>query len=279
MNFILTKLRLFLHASIVFLFLLTQSFGDIYHLKVPSLALSDSNKVIVATPTYFEILRETEYPFIIMLHGWSGDETQWENDANLQEICDTHDILLVLPDGGYDGWWVDTEVQPGRDYSTHIRQELKIWLIDHFNASQRPTQHGILGLSMGGYGSMLQALKHPDEYAAASSLSGVMDIPRHKHKWRLEGALGKFTVGAETWSSNNPIGLLNEHGSKGSPPLQLICGKDDFAFPENVDMAAKLKRLGYSVDFRKETGPHSHTFWKTHVETAVAFVVSHFKKR
>ena len=81
--------------------------GEILHLKTPSVALSDSNRVIVATPSEFDPQQKGGYPFIVMLHGWSGDETQWEDDSDLQMLCDTYNILLVLPDGGYDGWWVD----------------------------------------------------------------------------------------------------------------------------------------------------------------------------
>jgi len=266
-------------CRLLLLFLLTSvsvTFGEILHLKIPSAALSDSNRVIVATPTNYDENTKNTYPFIIMLHGWSGDETQWEDDSELQVLSDKYNVLLVLPDGGYDGWWVDTDLTPGRNYDTHIRQELKIWIINNFNGCGDPAHQGILGLSMGGYGSIMQALKYPGEYAAASSLSGIMDISRHPENWHMYAAFGPYTEDAVTWKLNNPIELLSLKKAKKTPPLQLICGRDDFAFPENQDMATKLNQLGYTVDFREEAGTHSHTFWKTHVETAVAFLVSNF---
>jgi len=250
--------------------------GEILHLKVPGTALADSNRTIIATPTDFDPNRTAGYPFIIMLHGWSGDETQWQDDADLQFLSDKYTVLLVLPDGGYDGWWVDTDLQPGRNYSTHIRQELKTWIINQFNGSADFSQQGILGLSMGGYGAILQALNHPQEYAAAASLSGIMDISHHTDNWCLSTALGTYSAGSRTWATHNPIELLKPQGLGESPALLLICGRDDFAFPENQDMAFKLKTLGYSIDFRAETGTHSHVFWQTHVESAIAFIVTHF---
>lgn len=251
--------------------------GDIFYLKAPSLALTDSNRVIVATPDAFDINRKQAYPFIIMLHGWSGDETQWDNDADLQALCDTHNILLVLPDGGYDGWWVDTEVSQGRNYATHIRQEIKILIVENFNGSPLPEQHGIMGLSMGGFGAMNQALKHPDNYAAAASLSGVMDVTRHTENWHLTNALGLYTEEPSRWEQSNPLHLAMKKAPPASPPLLLICGRDDFAFQENKEMAQQLQQSGYTSFFREEEGTHSHLFWKTHVASAIEFIVSYFK--
>ncbi|NQV42654.1 MAG: prolyl oligopeptidase family serine peptidase [Candidatus Marinimicrobia bacterium] len=254
----------------------TPVLGDIHHLKTPSIALSDSNRVILATPAQFDPHKKGGYPFIVMLHGWSGDETQWEKESDLQSLCDTYQVLLVLPDGGYDGWWVDSEVSPGRNYATHILQEIKIWMVVNYNGSIEHTQHGIMGLSMGGFGAIIQVLNYPDNYAAAASLSGVMDITRHTDNWHLTGALGLYTDNPDRWERNNPLNLANKQAPPNSPNMLLVCGRDDFAFKENQEMAKLLELKGYKIDFREEPGTHSHTFWKTHVESAIKFIVSHF---
>jgi len=253
-------------------------FGDILHLKAPSVALSDSNRVIVATPSQFDLHLRSGYAFIVMLHGWSGDETQWEDDSDLQALCDTYNVLLVLPDGGYDGWWVDSEVSPGRNYDTHIHQEIKIWMVENFNGSKKPSQHGIMGLSMGGFGAISQALKYPKSYAATASLSGVMDITRHTENWHLTNALGLYADDPDRWERNNPLHLAERKAPRRSPDILLICGRDDFTFKENQEMARLLDDMKYDSVFREEAGTHSHIFWKTHVESAIKFIVSHFSR-
>jgi S-formylglutathione hydrolase FrmB len=268
-----------LSPLIIFLLIFTVSSsvsGEILHLKVPSVALSDSNRVIVATPAQFDSQKKGGYPFIVMLHGWSGDETQWENDSDLQSLCDTYQVLLVLPDGGYDGWWVDSEVSSGRNYATHLLQEIKIWMVVRFNGSIEHAQHGILGLSMGGFGAINQALKHPDTYAAAASLSGVMDITRHTENWHLTGALGLYADNPDRWKRHNPLHLAEKPSPGNSPYMLLVCGRDDFTFKENQEMAELLELNGYNIVFREEDGTHSHAFWKNHVESAIKFIVSHF---
>ncbi len=265
------------------LFILGLSFSTSYakthYLKVPSLALKDSNRVIITTPDDFEQYKRGGYPFIIMLHGWSGDETQWEDDSDLQSLANTHRVLLVLPDGGYDGWWIDSNNDPGRDYATHLHQELKIWVVENFNGSKDPCKHGIMGLSMGGFGAISQALLNPDSYCAAASLSGVMDITRHTASWGLENALGQYTDHAEAWKQVNPLHLSHTVSPPSVPPLLLICGRDDFAFVENQDIIKIFKELDFKVTLNEESGAHTHEFWKTHVETAIAFLVSHFDTR
>jgi S-formylglutathione hydrolase FrmB len=58
--------------------------------------------------------------------------------------------------------------------------------------------------------------------------------------------------------------------------MLLVCGRDDFTFKENKEMAKMLEEMGYKSVFREESGTHSHTFWQTHVESAIKFIVSHF---
>lgn len=256
---------------------MTPIFAEILNLKVPSVALADSNRVILATPQDYDKTLKSGYPFIVMLHGWSGDETQWDNDADLQDLCDKYQVLLVLPDGGYDGWWMDSEVLPNRNYDTHIHQEIKIWMVENFNASKKASQHGVMGLSMGGFGAIYQVLKHPRSYAAAASLSGVLDITRHTKNWHLDKAFGKYDEAPERWTRNNPLHLAQGKAENDHPEMLLVCGIDDRMFQENVDIAKRFDQNGYRVVFRKEPGTHSHDFWRMHVESSIKFIHSKFE--
>lgn len=263
---------------ILLLLIITSLHGEIHHLKLPSEALGDSNRVIVATPDAFNADARKRYPFIMMLHGWSGDETQWKDDSDLQALANQHDILLILPDGGYDGWWVDNIHRHGRNYETHLLHEIKRWTIKTFKGSRKSDQHGVMGLSMGGYGSMLQVLKHPKKYAAAASLSGVLDITVHTDNWKIASALGPYSENQSHWEANNPYHLAQDPPHRLAPDMIIICGRDDFAFEENVAISERLKANAYPVTFKPAPGTHSHDFWKTHVTEAIAFIVAHMDR-
>jgi len=271
----LNPIRRFAGLYLFGLLCISNASARVQHLSMPTAALTDSNRVIVCTPIDFNPQKAGGYPFIIMLHGWSGDETQWEQDANLQYQSNRYGLLLILPDGGYDGWWLDASHQTGRDYATYLHEELPPWIETHFNGSSNSAHHGILGLSMGGFGTLLQVLHFPDDYAAAASLSGVMDITRHSQSWGIATALGPLDGNLKNWQANNPLTLASNPAPANSPAILLICGRDDITFAENQDMVRQLQVSGYPATLQEEAGAHTHIFWKTHVGEAVAFLASH----
>lgn len=254
----------------------TSGLARIWSFTLPSVAVGDSTNVLIATPRDFNPEKDSGYPFILMLHGWSANETQWKDDANLQALCDTHNILLVLPDGDYNSWWVNSMSQPHRNFDTHLRVEVKNWVIETFNGAPQPTKHGILGLSMGGYGAIYQILTHPQQYAASVSLSGVMDITRHQDQWQLAEVFGDYAKYPDRWIHHNPLDLAERDPSPLTPGILFICGTDDFVYEENHEMVARLSQNDYEVHFYQPSGAHTHTFWQTHIDTAVEFIVDHF---
>lgn len=251
--------------------------GEIHHVKVPTECLADSNSTIIATPSTFNANRPQRYPVILMLHGWSGDETQWREDADLQALANRYDLLLVLPDGGYDGWWADSQTQPQRDYESHIVVELLPWLEQHFNATRSKYQRGLTGLSMGGYGSIVLLLRNPDLFIAAASLSGITDIIAHGTQWGLLETFGDQEVNAAYWRAHNPLTMINGQRGRKIPPIFLICGTEDFAFQENLALAELLNEKGANFLALFPPGTHSHPFWKEHIGGAIQFLVKQFK--
>ncbi|MCF7800703.1 MAG: esterase family protein [Candidatus Marinimicrobia bacterium] len=248
--------------------------GDIHHVKVPTAVLADSNRTIIATPSTYDSQRPARYPVILMLHGWSGDETQWEDDADLQMLANRYDLLLVLPDGGYAGWWADSQTQPKRNYERHIVDELLPWLEQHYNATQSKNQRGLTGLSMGGYGSIALLLRNPDVFGAAASLSGITDIIAHGTQWGLLEAFGDQEVNAEYWRAHNPLTMIDDLRGRKIPPIFIICGAEDFAFQENLAMAELLNEKGAKFLALFPPGTHSHPFWKEYIGEAIRFIVN-----
>jgi diacylglycerol O-acyltransferase / trehalose O-mycolyltransferase len=88
-----------------------------------------------------------------------------------------------MPDGGYDGWYSDWY---GIDVDGHNGLTPYAWetfhtreLIDFVEAEYPRVRHGqryIAGLSMGGYGAMIYAERHPElGFRAVGSFSGALD--------------------------------------------------------------------------------------------------------
>ena len=50
------------------------------------------------------------YPLLFMLHGHSGDYTQWSEIVDLQKYTNKYSFIIVCPDGNYDSWYIDSPI-------------------------------------------------------------------------------------------------------------------------------------------------------------------------
>ena len=75
---------------------------------------------------------------------------------------------------GFRGFY--TDMAHGYAYWTHLSEELPRLARAFFPLSEAREENFVAGLSMGGYGAFKLALRRPDMFAAAASLSGALDI-------------------------------------------------------------------------------------------------------
>ena len=69
-------------------------------------------------------------------------------------------------------------------------------------------KRGVMGMSMGGHGSFVLALRHPGSFASVSSMSGVMDITRHPDQWKIRDVLGPMNANKALWQSYSAEDLM-----------------------------------------------------------------------
>jgi len=76
-----------------------------------------------------------------------------------------------MPDGGRSMY---ADMQNGQAYFTYLTEELPAYLkaVFHLNLSRENTL--IAGLSMGGFGTVFHAFRHPDKFCVAYSMSGAV---------------------------------------------------------------------------------------------------------
>ena len=86
--------------------------------------------------------------------------------------------IVVAPDGGFSGYysdWYNAGSGGPPMYETYDIDQL-IPLIDaHFRTIASRAGRAVIGESMGGYGVMTYAVRHPDLFGAAVSMSGFVD--------------------------------------------------------------------------------------------------------
>src|SRR5437764_1642220 len=85
--------------------------------------------------------------------------------------------IVISPNGdsGYWSDWYNGGAFGPPMYETYVIDQLMPLIDARFRTIPRRSQRAVLGVSMGGSGSMMFAARHPDLFTAAASLSGAVD--------------------------------------------------------------------------------------------------------
>src|SRR3954464_8456510 len=138
-----------------------------------ALSLSTSLTVILPQPTRTQIgmtgdAGEDPPPVLYLLHGLSDDDTIWLRRTSIERYVAPLGLAVVMPQV-HRSFYTD-EAYGGR-YWTFLSEELPELVGRFFRVSSRPEDTFVAGLSMGGYGALKLALRQPERFVAAASLS------------------------------------------------------------------------------------------------------------
>ncbi len=114
-----------------------------------------------------------QYPVMFLLHGLHSNYSAWSRYSSVERYANERGLAVVMPDAGRSFY---TNMRYGYRYFDFFSQELPEVANCLFPLSRDRSQRFIAGLSMGGYGAFKLALSHPEQYAAAASLSGALSL-------------------------------------------------------------------------------------------------------
>lgn len=146
-------------------------------LTVETPSFISQTHVEVMFPTGYDDASTRRWPVTYYLNGTNGNQTWFRTNYNGEAETASYPSLVVTPSGdaGYWSDWYNDGAGGPPMYETFVTQQL-IPLIDaNYRTLPDRAHRAILGESMGGYGTMMIAARHPDLFAAASSLSGAPD--------------------------------------------------------------------------------------------------------
>lgn len=198
-------------------------------------------------------------PVLYLLHGLSDDCTIWERRTSIERYATEKGIAVVMPEVRR-SFYADEAV--GEKYWTFIAEELPQLVASTFHVSTAREDTFVAGLSMGGFGAFKLALNHPERFAAAASLSGVLDLlslDLSEH----EGAL-RERIWADRpveGTADDLLGLLRTADPAALPALFLDCGTEDFLFAQNRRFLEVAEEQGVDLAARLRPGAHTWDFW------------------
>lgn len=198
-------------------------------------------------------------PVLYLLHGLSDDCTIWERRTAIERYATEKGIAVVMPEVRR-SFYSDEAV--GENYWTFVSEELPALVASTFHVSTAREDTFVAGLSMGGFGAFKLALTHPERFAAAASLSGVLDTRGFESAQHGGHLAERIWAGAPVeGGSDDVIGLVEGIDPAAAPALFVDCGTEDFLIEHNRRFLAAAEGRGVEVTSRLRSGAHTWDFW------------------
>ena len=226
---------------------------------------------VVVLPAAYKTSQDS-FPVVYLLHGYSGKYSDWPNKIDLKPLAERYGFILICPDGGYNSWYLDSPIDSGSQYETHIIKELIPFIKNHYRTAV--SQCAITGLSMGGQGALYLALRHPGLFSAAGSLSGGVDLTYSTKRWEIADKIGSYEKYSQRWRDLSVISMISLF-RKAELPLFIDCGVKDIFIGINRRLHKKLLDAGVDHEYIERPGGHSWSYWTNALEYHLLF----FKKQ
>ena len=244
---------------------------------VPSSAMGKNSNATVVLPDVYS-KGNKRFPTIYVLHGWSGNDSSWTTLTGICRLADQYGVILVMPDGDYDKWYIDSPVMSNSKYESYVGRELVDYVDRRFRTIARKEARAITGLSMGGYGALNVALNNSSTFGAAGSLSGGVDPRDFSKNWGLEAVFGDHVKNSVYW--NDKAIINNVHRLIFSAiDLAIDCGVDDFFIDSNRALHQRLLELKIAHDYSERPGGHTWEYWDNAIQYQLLFFTNKFKSK
>lgn len=224
------------------------------------------------------------FPVLYLLHGGSGSFRDWltktPDKTLLQRLADQYNLIIVTPDGDPTSYYFDSPLKPDSQFETFIARELIAKIDSSYRTVSDRRGRLIAGLSMGGHGAMFIACRHPELFAAAGSMSGVMNINTATWKVPADFAqsrrenfaslLGPAQVGDAPYPGLTMVTLADQLKAN-NLPLIFDIGVDDFLIEGNRDLHRQLVANKTPHDYTERPGAHTWDYWGNALPYQVLF--------
>jgi putative tributyrin esterase len=248
------------------------------------LGLSTSLTVILPQPTRTQIgmaggADDEPPPVLYLLHGLSDDDTIWLRRTSIERYVSPLGLAVVMP-AVHRSFYTD-EAYGGR-YWTFVSQELPELVGRFFRVSQRREDTFVAGLSMGGYGALKLALRQPERFAAAASLSGALDVAALSRSPRAEDPTiwrRVFGEGRVAGGPDDLFALVAAADPDALPQLHVSCGTEDALIAANRRFVEVCDRAGIAVRSRFVPGEHEWGLWDAQIQDVLAWLPLGVRRR
>lgn len=222
-----------------------------------------------------EVVEAKPLKTLYLLHGAFGNYTDYLSGTRIQRWAEEHNLAVIMP-SGENQFYVDKPSR-GENYGAYVADELVEFTRKMFPLSHKKEDTFIAGLSMGGYGALINGLKYHETFSRIGAFSpGLMidDIASRSELLSVTGWSMDFYDnafgGIDTIKNSDKdyyylIDQLIEK-KKEIPKIYLPIGKDDFLLESVRGFKSFVDKREVPLTYIEDDGGHEWDFWDKYVK-------------
>jgi S-formylglutathione hydrolase FrmB len=251
--------------------------GPVDTVVIASGVMNKAGKCVVIKPANYKKKGKT-FPVVYLLHGYSGNYSNWIMKVPaLINYASQFETIIVCPDGGYSSWYFDSPIDNSSKYETYITTEVVHFIDSAYKTQPYMFSRAITGLSMGGHGALYLALRHPQVFGAAGSMSGGVDLKESKNRFDISKRIGDTLTAANEWYYRSVVGMVDTIKNI-SVKINFECGVNDFFIGGNRLLHKKLTDKKVPHDYTERPGEHNWDYWENAVQYQLLYFKNFFAK-
>jgi S-formylglutathione hydrolase FrmB len=259
--------------------------------SVPSKILKHTVAYCVVLPPSFDTDKTRHFPILYFLHGL-GDSEQffvhsgaWNITEDMWEKAELKEFLIATPNAGA-SFYINSQDGKSR-YEDFLLQEFFPVIEQRYRAAPDRGHRAIAGISMGGYGALHLAFRHPQLFVAASAQSAALieKLPvflgpqPNSPRARVLGSVFGSPPDAGFWDRNSPL-VLARTANLSELKIYFDCGdQDDYGFEAGaaaLDKVLSKRRIAH--EFHIYPGRHDPEYFAEHLHESLAFASQAFDR-
>ena len=232
------------------------------------------------------------YPVIYLLHGLWGCYRDWVEQGQMERIADLLmasgecvPAVIVMPNAGdadvhnYQCGYFNVEGWPFEDF---FFEEFLPQVEAKYHCGGVKGLRAVIGLSMGGGGTIVYAQRHPGLFASAYGMSAWLEMKGRASRGSEEPH-SKLAITDRSVEEHSALDFIDNADDDTVAALKTVkwfldCGDDDFLLPQSESLHQKMKARGIKCELRVRDGAHRWEYWHTALTTALPFASRNFER-
>ena len=230
------------------------------------------------------------YPVIYLFHGLWGCYKDWVETGRMKWVADQLmaagecvPAVIVMPNAGdpdvhhYQSGYFNVEDWPFEDY---FFQEFLPAVEAKYRCGGSKGQRAVMGLSMGGGGTIVYGQRHPDLFSSCYGMSPWLEMKgRASRGSEVPGS--KLAITDRSVEEHSALDFIDRADAATLERLKTVkwfldCGDDDFLLQQVEGLHLKMKKAGVPCQLRVRDGAHTWEYWHTALHTALPFASRNF---